>query len=113
MREEAGITELPDDDKAVGGFAGLMARTPTFGMSLASPTVEDGSHPPLSPGPSSPNPALAPGTASGVSAGPSALTDPSAPVDWDLWQAVVDEGPAAVARCRRRWGWNCPACPTT
>ncbi|EHK98227.1 putative GTPase-activating protein GYP5 [Glarea lozoyensis 74030] len=41
---------------------------------------------------------LAPGTASGVSAGPSAMGDPSAPVDWDLWQSVVYEGPAAVAR---------------
>lgn len=98
MREEAGITELPEDDKAVGGLSGLMARTPTFGMSLGSPTAEDAAHQPMSPGPSSPNPALAPGTAAGVSAGPSALTDPSAPVDWDLWQAVVDEGPAAVAR---------------
>ncbi|CZR52631.1 probable GTPase-activating protein GYP5 [Phialocephala subalpina] len=96
MREEAGITELPEDDKAEGGFAGLMARTPTFGMSLGSPSAEDPAHSPRSPGPSSPNPALAPGTAAGVSAGPSALDQ--APVDWDLWQAVVDEGPAAVAR---------------
>lgn len=39
---------------------------------------------------------LAPGTASGVSAGPSALTEQE--VDWDLWQSVVYEGPAAVAR---------------
>lgn len=98
MREEAGITELPEEDKSTGAFAGLMAKTPSFGMSLGSPTTEDSSHPPLSPGPSSPNPALAPGTAAGVSAGPSAMTDPAAPVDWDLWQAVVDEGPAAVAK---------------
>ncbi len=26
------------------------------------------------------------------------MTDPAAPVDWDLWQSVVYEGPAAVAR---------------
>lgn len=47
--------------------------------------------PPLDPG-------LPPGTASGVAAGPSTLNDPTAPVDWDLWQSVVYEGPAAVAR---------------
>ncbi|KAK3952197.1 rab-GTPase-TBC domain-containing protein [Pseudoneurospora amorphoporcata] len=52
--------------------------------------------PPPSPLPPTPNPALAPGTASGVTAGPSAGSD--APVDWDLWQTVVYEGPAAVAR---------------
>ncbi|KAK4120887.1 RabGAP/TBC [Parathielavia appendiculata] len=53
-------------------------------------------HPPVSPLPQSPNKNLAPGTASGVTAGPSSIAD--APVDWDLWQAVVNEGPAAVAR---------------
>ena len=41
---------------------------------------------------------LAPGTVSGMSAGPSAMQDPEAPVDWDLWQSVVYEGPAAVAK---------------
>ncbi|KAK6432016.1 hypothetical protein LTR95_011813 [Oleoguttula sp. CCFEE 5521] len=41
------------------------------------------------------NPDLPPGTASGVSAGPAIDT---APVNWDLWQSVVNEGPAAVAR---------------
>lgn len=38
---------------------------------------------------------LKPGTAAGTSAGPS---EQPTPVDWDLWQAVVCEGPAAVAR---------------
>jgi hypothetical protein len=100
MREEAGITGLGDDDKSGAGL----------GLDLASPTVLDGNkeitlsaHPPSSPNPTSPNPstvnpALAPGTASGVSAGPSAMGDPAAPVDWDLWQSVVSEGPVAVAR---------------
>ena len=41
---------------------------------------------------------LAPGTVAGMSTGPSSMTDPEAPVDWDLWQAVVYEGPAAVAK---------------
>jgi len=52
--------------------------------------------PPVSPLPQGPNKSLAPGTASGVTAGPSSLAD--SPVDWDLWQSVVYEGPAAVAR---------------
>lgn len=43
-----------------------------------------------------PIPTLAPGTASGVNAGLSAISETR--VDWDLWQAVVNEGPAAVAR---------------
>ena len=47
---------------------------------------------------SSLDPNLPPGTVSGMSSGPSAMQDPEAPVDWDLWQAVVYEGPAAVAK---------------
>ena len=39
---------------------------------------------------------LAPGTAAGISVGPSAGDEE--PVNWDLWQTVVYEGPAAVAR---------------
>ncbi|CZT43951.1 probable GTPase-activating protein GYP5 [Rhynchosporium secalis] len=103
MREEAGITALPDDDKSGGGFTGMLSRTATFSIGgLTSPAVDDhhatspsSPHPPPSPNPTTVNPALAPGTASGVSAGPSAGGED---VDWDLWQAVVDEGPAAVAR---------------
>lgn len=44
------------------------------------------------------DPSLAPGTVSGLAHGPSILADPDLPVDWDLWQAVVYEGPLAVAR---------------
>ncbi|KAH6721773.1 rab-GTPase-TBC domain-containing protein [Leptodontidium sp. MPI-SDFR-AT-0119] len=104
MREEAGITTLPDDDKSGGGFTGMLSRSATFSIGgLTSPAAEDtlhahspsSPHPPTSPNPSTFNPALAPGTAAGVSAGPSATAEP---VDWDLWQAVVDEGPTAVAR---------------
>ncbi len=106
MREEAGITSFPEEEKASsvsGGLAGLIERSSTsLGLNITSPSEDKDpalvGHSPSSPMPPSPNPALAPGTASGVSAGPSALSDPSAPVDWDLWQAVVDDGPAAVAR---------------
>lgn len=41
------------------------------------------------------DPSLPPGTASGLNSGPAA---DSQPVDWDLWQSVIYEGPAAVAR---------------
>ncbi|KAG5295048.1 GTPase-activating protein GYP5 [Histoplasma ohiense] len=39
------------------------------------------------------NPNLAPGTVSGIS---SSATDASAPVDWELWQHVVNVGPEAL-----------------
>nr|POE65864.1 gtpase-activating protein gyp5 [Quercus suber] len=42
-----------------------------------------------------PDPKLPPGTALGMSAGPS---DEPRSVNWDLWQSVVYEGPKAVAR---------------
>lgn len=118
MREEAGIQTLEGQEVGSptrgGVFAGLIGRSASVGLGIGSPTsIADekegglaGSpvQTPVSPGPNpnslvSPvNPALAPGTASGVSAGPSAMTDPAAPVDWDLWQSVVYEGPAAVAK---------------
>jgi hypothetical protein len=98
MREEAGITTLGDDDKGVAalGLSSPGIRVEERELSLAANSPRS----PLSttPNPATVNPALAPGTASGVSAGPSAMNDPSAPVDWDLWQSVVYEGPTAVAR---------------
>ncbi|KAH6608029.1 GTPase-activating protein (GAP) for Rab family member [Trichoderma cornu-damae] len=51
--------------------------------------------PPPSPLPP-PSSNLAPGTASGINVGPSEAAESQ--VDWDLWQSVVYEGPAAVAR---------------
>lgn len=44
--------------------------------------------------PSTINPALAPGTVSGYSR---SVSDASAPVDWDLWEQLVNNGPQAVA----------------
>ncbi|KAK2058849.1 TBC domain-containing protein [Colletotrichum caudatum] len=94
LREEAGITLLTDDDKPV---------PPPKGLGLSTPPVQNGNdkelgvdQPPKSPLPTTPNPSLAPGTVSGVSAGPSEMADSQ--VDWDLWQSVVYEGPAVVAR---------------
>ncbi|KAK8247254.1 GTPase-activating protein-like protein GYP5 [Phyllosticta capitalensis] len=94
MREEAGITL--DDDNLPDA---VKISTPNF----ASPADDgEGQGSPPSAGVTSPggtaliNPSLAPGTASGTSLGPDG--DAAAPVDWDLWQSVVYEGPAAVAR---------------
>lgn len=74
-----------------------LVRSNTSALGLVSPGEETapGEKPLPSPVPS-PNTELAPGTASGVNVGPSAI--PQSEVDWDLWQSVVYEGPAAVAR---------------
>ncbi|KAJ0168498.1 GTPase-activating protein GYP5 [Colletotrichum tanaceti] len=94
LREEAGITLPSDDDKPV---------PPPKGLGLSTPPAQIGNdkelgadQAPKSPLPTTPNLALAPGTVSGVSAGPSDMS--AAQVDWDLWQSVVYEGPAVVAR---------------
>lgn len=115
MREEAGITSLDQPEISSpttggGALAGLIGRSASVGLGIASPTSiaderEGGlaaasAQSPTSaiPPPSPVNPKLAPGTAAGVSVGPSGADDSSTSVDWDLWQSVVYEGPAAVAR---------------
>ena len=93
MREEAGIS-LADNEEGEK-TPGIPPRPAT--LEIASPTVGlnyEGQ--PTSPMPLSPNPTLAPGTVSGIEAGPSAMVDGQ--VDWDLWQSVVYEGPSAVVR---------------
>ncbi|KAI3317503.1 RabGAP/TBC [Xylariaceae sp. AK1471] len=99
LREEAGISLNPDDDdQSQGAIANLITRPTTVGIVTTSTETGEGANnlPPASPLPPTADTNLAPGTVSGVSAGPSAMGD--APVDWDLWQSVVYEGPAAVAR---------------
>ena len=112
MREEAGIQSLGGQEvgspTAGGTFAAMIGRSASVGLGIGSPTSiadeKEGGlaasplHSPVSAAPPLTNSNLAPGTASGVTAGPSAMTDPAAPVDWDLWQSVVYEGPSAVAR---------------
>ena len=121
MREEAGVQSLEGQDVGSpagsgGALAALIGRGASVGLGIGSPTsivdekeggIAGAASPLQSPVSTAPpansitsmtNPDLAPGTASGVSAGPSAMTDPAAPVDWDLWQSVVYEGPSAVAR---------------
>lgn len=119
MREEAGVHTLDGNEftssvQAGGVFAGLIGRSPSIGLGIGSgSTATDekdrglAGSPAQSPSSDAPPPIpfappvdlkLAPGTASGISSGISSMNDPAAPVDWDLWQAVVYEGPTAVAR---------------
>ncbi|POR32291.1 GTPase-activating protein GYP5 [Tolypocladium paradoxum] len=86
LREEACIVPVEGDNDKPGGALGLV------NQGEAAPPGDKAQ---LSPVPG-PNNGLAPGTMSGVNAGPSAMPDTQ--VDWDLWQSVVYEGPAAVAR---------------
>jgi hypothetical protein len=98
MREEAGIT-LEEE----GGDAAHKS----MGLGIMGEGIEEEQAPGATSSPNSPRPGsivkqstinvnLAPGTAAGFAAGPSG--EAAEPVDWDLWQAVVNEGPAAVAR---------------
>jgi hypothetical protein len=108
MREEAGIASLEDPEKAEGGaIAGLVGRTTSLGVGIGSPTSmadeKDGTAPasaatsPLSMLPTATpiDPKLGPGTVSGVA---TSASDAAAPIDWDFWQSVVNEGPQVVAR---------------
>lgn len=119
MREEAGVHTLDGNEftssvHTGGVFSGLIGRSPSVGLgigsvtaatdekdrSLAGSAAQSPSSDSAPPMPFAPpvDPKLAPGTAAGISSGLSSMTDPAAPVDWDLWQSVVYEGPAAVAR---------------
>jgi hypothetical protein len=102
----------PGVDPEGGSIAGHVGRSASIAHGLASPTLltpdEERSEAQVGPitrsvstpgpglGPRRPtiDPNMAPGTASGMTLGP----DSGTPVDWDLWQSVVYEGPAAVAR---------------
>ncbi|KAG5924579.1 hypothetical protein E4U42_004613 [Claviceps africana] len=85
MREEAGIELIPGEHDGQGDaiLASPMSETPPADKNQQQ-TVLNTNHD------------LRPGTASGVNAGPSTMQESH--VDWDLWQSVVYEGPAAVAR---------------
>lgn len=118
LREEAGM-KLGDEQEPAspgsgGALAALIGRGSSVGLGIGSPTsVSDekegglaaspfqspvATAPPAVAATTTTAAVLAPGTVSGVSAGPSAMAGPAAPVDWDLWQNVVYEGPSAVAR---------------
>lgn len=108
MQGESGVDDEAASATTGGGaIAGLVGRSASIGLGVSSPTIGEDEHQGMrSPEAKSPpsvgsarrpsiiNPKLPPGTAAGVEAAP----DTSGPVDWDLWQNVVYEGPAAVAR---------------
>lgn len=94
MREEAGITLSEDDKSPVATKSSTGVTSPVSNTSTDDKDSLAVQQPPTSPLPGSPNKSLAPGTASGVDA---AIVD-GQPVDWDLWQSLVYEGHAAVAR---------------
>lgn len=101
MREEAGIFPM---DPGAGSRPGSPQRPVTevdspIGYATADVATETRRRTASNasmPGQPTINVLLPPGTAAGTSAGP--VSDSTEPVDWDLWQGVVYEGPAAVAR---------------
>lgn len=97
--QDEGVPVGTDDQASIGSGEGKGSRS-----SVGIPGLDAGeaatSAAPLpspiatSPLPSTVNPELPPGTVSGFSA---SATDASAPVDWELWQQVVNNGPEALA----------------
>ncbi|KAN0070550.1 Rab-GTPase-TBC domain containing protein [Elaphomyces granulatus] len=89
MREEG---YFPENDQA-----SIASGRASIGGIVGTPTsaVEEKENGPISPSvfPCATNPNLAPGTVSGISA---CLSDASAPVDWELWQHIVNHGPEAL-----------------
>lgn len=95
MREEGGIPDENGSIKSsanesrssvVGSPASIPEQPEVDGAPQASPSA-------TSPLPATVNPNLAPGTVSGISA---AASDASAPVNWELWQDIVNHGPSAL-----------------
>ncbi|RMZ91627.1 hypothetical protein DV736_g1123, partial [Chaetothyriales sp. CBS 134916] len=110
MREEAGMHHIDDPEAKEGGaVASLIGRSTSLGVSVASPqsveaddrqlpnpdTPSAASHSPVAEKTVPVNPNLAPGTVSGIS---TSATAAAAPIDWDFWQTIVNEGPQAVSR---------------
>lgn len=92
LREEGGGEEqnaIADEQEERGG--GLSA-PPT--SALEADSISPLPSPiPVSPLPQTVNPNLAPGTVAGISA---SATDAAAPVNWELWQQIVNNGPEAL-----------------
>lgn len=107
MREDTGLKSVDDDETTEGGaIAGLVGHSTSLGVSIASPDSVQGDEKPLPTpiiSPTSPvtdpsatvDPKLAPGTVSGMSA---SASDAAAPINWDFWQTVVNDGPQAVSQ---------------
>ncbi|KAL3479859.1 rab-GTPase-TBC domain-containing protein [Aspergillus californicus] len=99
MREE-GVVPEPDEASLASGRASVTHSTTSPPQSIPEEREDDTTAVPLtispttSPpaGPSTVNPNLAPGTVSGVSA---SASDAATPVDWELWQQLVNNGSQA------------------
>lgn len=95
MREEGGVA----DDQGSVKSSPNESRSSVVGSpsSIPEQLEVDGPKQPssgaTSPLPSTVNPNLAPGTVSGISA---AASDASAPVNWEMWQDVVNHGVSAL-----------------
>ncbi|KAL2862880.1 putative GTPase activating protein (Gyp5) [Aspergillus lucknowensis] len=100
MREEGFVPET-DEASIASGRASISHPTTTPPPSIPEEGENDATTAPaaVSPVPSPPvvpatvNPNLAPGTVSGFS---TSATDAAAPVDWELWQQLVNNGPQAL-----------------
>ena len=93
--EDAGLGIKGQQDSAVEDESSLVSSPPGISDIEASIATKSSRANSIA---SNIDPNLPPGTVSGLASGPSAMQDPEAPVDWDLWQSVVYEGPAAVAK---------------
>ncbi|GAB7352820.1 hypothetical protein MBLNU459_g3435t1 [Dothideomycetes sp. NU459] len=98
LQEESGsmstVDEVPSSPSSrVGRIAGIPSPTSEQARTLSPPALSRSTSFGGLPSPTSVK--LPPGTASGMSVGP---PEDSSAVNWDLWQSVVYEGPAAVAR---------------
>ncbi|OJJ44048.1 hypothetical protein ASPZODRAFT_154022 [Penicilliopsis zonata CBS 506.65] len=92
MRDEGALSEN-DQASVVSGRTSIAHSAAGSPPSIPEETA-DGLAPAASSGlQSTVNPNLAPGTVSGIS---TSATDASAPVDWELWQQVVNHGPRAL-----------------
>lgn len=102
MREESTLPEN-DEGSIRSGHASIShsgASPPIIpeegedGILVAPAAPASGATSPGGVPPSTINPSLAPGTVSGFS---QSATDAATPVDWDLWQQLVNNGPQALA----------------
>ncbi|PGG96775.1 hypothetical protein AJ79_09458 [Helicocarpus griseus UAMH5409] len=89
--EAASATSTHDDGRSsVIGSPTSVSEKSEAGLAIPQAPSPAASSPGL---PATINPNLAPGTVSGIS---SAASDASTPVDWELWQQIVNHGPEAL-----------------
>jgi hypothetical protein len=98
MRDEAGLLENDQTSVASGHASHTtqgMGSPPSIAEEVEEGVDTESTSPPLSASIALPsgNPNLLPGTVSGASA---SATDASTPVDWELWQQIVNNGAEAL-----------------